>query len=261
MIYLNSQDNPITLNKKQYLLRAQERMGLEVFGDSDEYVLNIEPCEFKFGSKWTGLWHIDNLVGDRKYYEYDLFDTVFTADLSYDKKAVLLLQALDPELHRRIPSIKQDVDFVMSCSLTHINNIWLQRQLAYATLKKNFTWVDLDKGHEPEEYIRGLNRAKVQFIQSMEVNGRGEIAQRFFECLGIGPVLTNKVEELKHTGLIEGEDYMSYRNMTEAIDKMKYLLSHDKERKEMAEKGRKKALMHHSYEHRLISILNTINEI
>lgn len=271
-IYLNCNDNPITYNKKNYLLRAAERMGLisdeydwvVCFEDmagrdfNPDYILNIEPCDFKYGTKWTGLYHIDNLgIGDPKYYAAaKLMDTYFTADLSKDPKAILLLQACDPELHRRI-DIKQDLDFVISASMSHVNGtIYAGRQAAYAELKKHFTWVDLGKDHKPEEYVRGLNQAKVQFIHSMEVDGRGELAQRFFECLAIGPILTNWCEELRYTGLIEGQDFFSYKTPEEMIRKMKALLGNEDLRNRMTKAGRTAALLYHSYESRLGSIFN-----
>ncbi len=275
IIYLNCKDNPITFNKKNYLLRAAKRMGINslklTFKDIEEmqnqdlagHVLNIEPCDFKYGTKWTGFWHIDNLgIGDAKYYaSYPLFDTVFTADLSKDPKATLLLQAADPQVHRRIPEIAQDFDFVMSCSLGHIDSaIYKGRQKAYELLKQEFSWIDLGKDHKPYEYVRGLNKAKVQFVHSMVIDGRGEIAQRFFECLAIGPVITNWVQELEYTGLIEGQDYFSYKSEGEMMHKMRLLVSDEGIRKTMAHSGRTAALLYHSYENRLGSIFNIASQ-
>ena len=50
ILYLSCQDNPITFNKKNYLLRAAKRLGLYLIKDYDgssnpEYILNIEPYE------------------------------------------------------------------------------------------------------------------------------------------------------------------------------------------------------------------------
>ena len=65
ILYLSCQDNPITFNKKNYLLRAAKRLGLYWIKDYDgssnpEYILNIEPYEqFYKGTKWTGIWEID----------------------------------------------------------------------------------------------------------------------------------------------------------------------------------------------------------
>ena len=83
-LYLNCQDNGITDSKKNYLLRAAERMGFrvrdyeqkEVEVDA-ECVLNIEPCVIQKGSQWTGLWHIDVLLDNNYWSQYGMCDTVF----------------------------------------------------------------------------------------------------------------------------------------------------------------------------------------
>ncbi len=243
-------------------MRAAKRMGVnwlkEYQGGEAEFIFNIEPCDFAFGTKWSALWHIDNLgIGDKKYYNYEPFDTVFTADLSSDPKATLLLQALDPELHRRLPEIPQAYDFVICGSMGHVNQeIYKGRNLVYAELKKHFTFYEAGNHHKPDEYIRRINHAKVQFIHSMEVGGRGELAQRFFECLGIGPVLTNWCKELEYTGLIDGQDYWSYKTINEALYKMRILLGNEHLRNKMAKSGRTAALLYHSYEQRLGAIFN-----
>ena len=94
----------------------------------------------------------------------------------------------------------------------------------------------------------------------MQVDGKGEIAQRFFECLAIGPVLTNYVDDLKYTGLVEGEDYLSYKDDAEMISKMEYLVNNPVESDKIAKSGRLKSILFHSYENRLVSIINAIKE-
>ncbi len=257
---LNSKEHPPTWNKRHYLEKAAERLGIKL--EDDGWILNIEPCEIKYGTQGTMLWHIDVLLNnssENKYRQvYDRMNHIFTADLSDHPRAKLLLQAIDPVIHRRYTDIPQDVDFVISGSYGHSQGIYNQRNYLTGLLKERFTYSDEGNGKPPEEYIKGLNRAKVQFIRSMDVNGRGEIAQRFFECLAIGPVLTNWVPELEHTGLIEDTHYMAYRNDEEMLRKMKVLIDNDELRDKIAVAGRQAALLNHTYEHRLISILNTI---
>lgn len=259
MIYLNRKDNPITWNKANYLDRAAQRLGLDVFGDSDEYVLNIEPCDIRLGKKWTGLWHIDCLLNnnwENQYRQrYDEMDAIFTACLSDHPRAQLLLQAIDP-IHTRVG--KPLYDFVSCGSNSHSLGIYQERNRLVSLLAQHFAWKELGNGHRPQEYVKMISQARVQFIRSMDVDGRGEIAQRFFECLAIGPVLTNWVPELEYTGLIEDVDYLAYRSDEELLRKMKILIENEEYRDQVAASGRKKAILHHTYEHRLISILNSI---
>lgn len=272
IVYLNADDNRITYNKKQYLLRADERLGLGVFKDiqecrgTPEYVLNIEPYGFKKGSKWTGVWEID-VIFDRAALNgsnYAASNTVFQA-VSYvpnsvrgfEDKIQVLFQACDPELHRRM--CKPKFDFVMCGSAG--NPYHNKRGACYVVLKDTFTYEDFGKGIDPKGYVYSISQARVQFIRSADtILADGEIAQRFFECLAIGPVLTNRVDDLKLTGLVEDEHYMAYGDDDEMVAKMHLLIDNEGLRNKIADNGRRAALNAHTYEHRLVSILNRIGE-
>ncbi|MCL4419164.1 glycosyltransferase [Patescibacteria group bacterium] len=171
-------------------------------------------------------------------------------------KASLLYQAIDPEIHRRIPSIGKEYDFVFSG--TNGLDIYRERERCLKILKSEFTFFDYGKGMPPDKYIMCLNTARVQFIRSGKTPvANAPTAQRFFECLAIGPVLTDWTEDLQHLGLVEGEDYYSYKDDTEMILKMTKLIRDPEFAEHMAESGRRKGLMYHTYEHRLMSILNS----
>lgn len=269
-IYLNANKNEITYNKKDYLLRAAEGTGLFLvdFNEPDnlerEYVLNIEPCTIQAGKIWTGLWHIDVLLNSDYYPNiYGEANSVFisTNQSKYDMKDThVLFQAADLKLHRRIPEIEQKFDFVMCGS--NGGGIWSQRAHAFELLGEKFKYHDFGKDNIPENYVKIINQAKVQFIRTGEGDeGKGACAQRFFECLAIGPVLTNYTDDIPLLGLIEDRDFMTYKNDKEMMAKMKKLIGDEKLRKYIAENGRKQSVLKHSYGHRLISILNTINEL
>ena len=67
-LFINCDDNPITLNKKNYLLAAAKRLGIDAVRDlksrtSDEenkFCLNVEPCTFYAGTRWSGMWEIED---------------------------------------------------------------------------------------------------------------------------------------------------------------------------------------------------------
>lgn len=277
ILWINCKDNEITYNKKQYLLRAAKRLGLTNVrdmatwtGDEErDAVLNIEPySNFTTGSKWTGMWLIDTLF-DKTFSQSDMVvsDDLFLAISdttkqpyinNYKEKTTVLFQACDPSLHKRL-DIEPEFDFIM-CG-TNGDTMHRQRAEYITHLKSSFTFDDFGKDHIPTEYVKMLNKARVQFIRSAGENPeQGEIAQRFFECLAIGPVLTNYVKDLEDTGLIEGVDYMSYKTLEEADAKMHKLIDDENLRNTIASNGRKKALIYHTYENRLVTILNFIYE-
>lgn len=255
-IFLNSRHNESgTWTKREYLQSA-DRFG--VFGDDKDYVLNIEPCEFRIGKKWTGLWHID-VLRQTEYPSYYASAEVFVSspiNVTHDK-AQVLFQAMDPVHHKRTD--KEVTDFVMCGSF--FNGLYDKRLAAYDIMKHAFEYLEFPKDRPIDEYIKNYSKARVQFIHTgQDDKGRGAIAQRFFECLGIGPVLTNWTDDIPLTGLVEGEDFLAYRSHQEMIDKMKLLLADEKLRNKIAFNGRRKALLSHTYEHRIQSILNTVRE-
>lgn len=271
IVYLNADTGSFSYNKKDYLLRADERMGWGVFKDIKfattpvDYLLNIQPCDLKRGGRWTGVWHIDVSLNSSIPSHYQEMDTVFVAStvgiLPYEHQKVLF-QAMDPVLHKRYEDVPQEYDFVLCGTGGGSEGVYAERGRVYRLLCSKYKYVDFGGGFPPESYVRKYNAGKVQIVQpGLGTNGLGMCAQRFFECLGMGPVLADYTPDLEHLGLIEGQDYFSYKSDEEMFKKMDLLLADSNLRQKMFANGRKKALLAHTFEHRLVSIFNTINEI
>lgn len=276
-LYLNAGDNQVTYNKKHYLLRAAKRLGLEdyVLDYKPEYgvvehLLNIEPfVHFKLGSRWTGVWEIDTML-DRMEMNMDTWvrcDTVFVAHScvpermnAFQGEKVILFQACDPELHRRLRDVTPEYDFVFAGSVGL--PVYAERERTMDVLRNaGFTFLGHGKGFTPQEYVRRMNQGRVMFIRSgAKEPFTTQVEQRFFECLAIGPVLKDYHPDLETLGLVEGQDFYWYKNDEEMISKMKYLTANLDFARNMSENGRKKAIMYHTYEHRLMSIFNYIHE-
>lgn len=275
IIYLNCEDNGTTFNKKNYLLRAAERINVgSMFQDigSDksivpDFVLNIVPyARFVPGKQWTAVWELDQICDRQQAGEnWTGCDTVFLTAVSLPDrlknhcgdKHRLLFQACDPVLHSRFK--EPEYDFVQ-CG-TAGDGIYSERSRLIKLLREKYSFHDFGKHYRPEDYVKNISKARVQFIRSTHNTfGVGEIAQRFFECLAIGPVLTNWCEDLAHTGLIEGEEYFSYKNDEEMFEKMDKLIKDPVFAADMARKGRNKAILYHSYENRLGAIFNAMKE-
>lgn len=269
-IYLNSDSGSFSFNKKDYLLRAAKRMDWPMFQDVKDaigpidYLLNIQPCNLQRGGKWSGLWHIDVCMDSHFPQSYGEMDTVFVASsiglIPYEKQ-IVMYQALDPELHKRIPEIKQEYDFTICGHGGSTDGGYKRRGDVYNILRAKYKYNPGGGGLPPEKFVVEYNRAKVQVVQPyIGTNGLGMIAQRFFECLGIGPVLCEWTPDLERIELKENEDYLAYRNDKELVEKMDLLLSDENLRNKIFESGRRKALNAHTFEHRLITIFNTVND-
>jgi hypothetical protein len=279
ILYLNcnKSESQTSWNKSDYLLKASEQLGIadkvELYKGqgNPEYVLNIEPFDrFIKGSTWTGIWEID-LMLDRAETNISNWlecDNVFVANnnipsrlRSYSGEITTLFQACEPSIHRRFKEITPIYDFVFSGTVGL--DIYRKREEAMNTLKNSgFSFLDQQKGHTPQEYIKRLNSARVQFIRSgCKEPFNSQVEQRFFECLALGPVLKDYHPDLEKLGLSEGVDFFWYKDEQEMIKKMHTLIDFPQFAQKMADSGRAKALMYHTYEHRLISIFNIIKDL
>lgn len=276
MLYINCDKNEgSAFTKGDFLLYVAEKLGRDdivTCGGDDpmDYVLNIEPySKFRIGKKWTGIWEIDLLMDrvEMREENWKAADTIFTAItnvpnrfVQFKDKTELLFQACEPDFHKYNKDVKKDYDFILAGSTTLF--IYKERdRLIKELIDVGFNYAYFGRGLSPRDYGKILNRARVQFIRSMKTGlSDGEIAQRFFECLAIGPVLTNYVKDLEKTGLIENEDYLAYRNDEELFEKMRKLIDNPDLAKQIAESGRNKALKHHTYKNRLNTIFEVIKE-
>ena len=267
-LYLKSEkdESLVSWTKKDYLLAAAKRLGLDCVKDATlnvgphEYLLNIQPCTIAKGTKWTGLWHIDvSLDSDFPDFYKDV-DTVFVSSgvgVRPYKKQIVMFQACDPTLY--IPK-EQTHDFVF-CGSRSPATIYEERGRIYSLLEKKYDCANVGKGLPIKQYTDTIATSRIQLVQPgyTKKSKYGMCAQRFFECLAIGPVLCAYTPDLDLLGLVEDRDYLCYRNDKELFEKADRLLKSEKLRNRIAKRGRQQALNLHLYDHRLISILNIIN--
>jgi len=274
ILWLHANDNELTYNKKQYLLRASRHLGFDFVKDYKEhttepvdFVLNIEPYHFLRGNIWTGVWEIDLLL-DRPEYDpevWKMVPTIFVAIASAPEKLYpfipkchLLLHGVDTRLHTYDPSIKKKYDFVFSGS-RGLDAYKERDRLITLLTDKGFSFKDYNNKNTPEDYIKKIHTARVQFVRSIGADEHtSEVAQRVFEGLALGPLLTYHAPELEMLHMHEGKDYFAYKHDQELEEKMTYLLNNPSFAKKMAQSGREKVFAYHTYEHRLIEILHII---
>lgn len=291
ILYLNSGKQDV-LTKRDYLLSAANDMGLTnvrpiedlaMAPNPPEYVLNIQPYAkiYRPGTKWSGVWEIDCLINrEQMQWWWEQADTVFMANRvdwleKVPKKVRYLMQACLPELYNF--EVHQKYDFVqigtmtdpayykdynLPCSIKKEQiakfDIYKTRCDIFEKLKEKYNVLVYDEpGRLPvKEYLELLSRGKIQFIRSMDVMGEGEIAQRFFESLPMGPVLTNYAQDLDWLNLIPNGDYCVYHDEEEMFQKIDELLNDDALRNDIAMHGREKAYKEHTYQIRLTEILD-----
>jgi spore maturation protein CgeB len=97
------------------------------------------------------------------------------------------------------------------------------------------------------------HRAKVGFNISI----KNDLNMRFFEVLSYGTCLvTNRdVVGWDSLGFVDGEHFIGYEGMDDAVEKVGWALEHPMEREKIAKEGWKKVRSGHTYEHRIMEML------
>jgi hypothetical protein len=84
---------------------------------------------------------------------------------------------------------------------------------------------------------------------------------RCFEVMGGGALLMTPLPtELSELGLVEGTHFVGFRSPDDLLDKIQYYLAHDKERKEIAHRGREVTLDRFTYDRWAERLVGRIEE-
>lgn len=273
-------------SKADYLLVAAERAGItcvERWNESvkdPKYVLNIQPyhddyqhVKFRKGTRWTGSWEIDTICNRQRMLRFfDEINTVFLTNkikwYTGDKEFKYLHEACDMSLYKEYP--EPIYDFVQCGTMGDLYyykdfgyenihpmaDIYYERRRLYELLKHGYVVRFMGSNYPIEEHLTNLARARIQFIQSMHVMGENEIAQRFWESLPIGVVLTCYSPTLDDLDLIEDEDYLIFRNDKELLDKVERLIKDPELGRMIYDRGAHKVKSKHTYFNRLDQLLN-----
>lgn len=132
----------------------------------------------------------------------------------------------------------------------------------YGVVPHRFYNNDLDKAFQ-NKYITGADKshllygAKIVFNQMhfAEVEG---VNCRFFEVNGSGAFQLSDYRPILHDLLPIDPELVSFKNIDEGIDKIKYYLAHPQERYEIADKVYKHFKEHYTYDHLVSYILEKI---
>lgn len=98
------------------------------------------------------------------------------------------------------------------------------------------------------------DKAKINLNISLRSIHTG-IPLRCFEILGSGGFLLSNYQADFADCYVDGEDYVSFESRDDMLGKIEYYLSHDKERKEIAENGLRRTIENHTYLQRLEEML------
>lgn len=101
------------------------------------------------------------------------------------------------------------------------------------------------------------DKAKININISLRSIHTG-IPLRCFEILGSGGFLLSNYQGDFAVCYVDGEDFVSFGSKEDMLGKIEYYLSHEKERKEIAENGLRRTMENHTYKHRLREMLENV---
>lgn len=114
--------------------------------------------------------------------------------------------------------------------------------------------------------VWGRDMYNIMMQSKISINRHIDIAEnyannmRLYESTGCGALLiTDKKDNLGELFEIDKE-IVAYQNADDLVDKIKYYLEHEEERKKIAQAGQQRTLREHTYENRMKELISIINK-
>lgn len=172
-------------------------------------------------------------------------DRVFSMQKHYSQpNDIFVPYAYSPYIHMPL-NIKPKYDVVL-CGLQYEHRV-----KAVEAMRAKGLSVFNSLGLIYEEYVEAYNRGKIAFVYS----SKQDLPARFWEGLAMRRmVLVNRVPDLKEFDFKDGEDYVGFDTIEEAVEKAFYYAKHDRLREQIANSGFLK-VKRHTYAERARRIL------
>ena len=201
-------------------------------------------------------WTVDEHEPVKRKFELYVkndFDMLFVCHkdclhLYQDVPHCWLPTAADPDVHKKMDLEKiYDVSFVGNLDPA----VYPERVRLIDKLSKKFRVRKFHYVYE-EEMVRILNQSRIVFHRSF----CGDMSTRVFEALSCGAFL---IGDRAGDGLTDyfqdGKHMALYGNYEELEEKTAYYLSHEEERKRIADEGHREFLARHTFDHRAQTLL------
>jgi spore maturation protein CgeB len=259
-VFINYVYGYIPYTTAYYIERAFARVkGVEVcrLGENDpgkvDLIVNIMPMKALITSPGipSCYWEIDcHVVQGRNKEIYEATDRVYIAQKEFldyypAKKTSYLPLACDPQLFHRFyeEPQKYDIGFIG-------NTNYPERRTLLQQLGTRFELLSAEsKPGAP--YSRLISSCKMGFNRSLF----RDLNMRFFEVMSCGRLLLTDYLPAQDDIAKIGVHYDIYKDWRDLEAKVKFYLTHEKERERIASQGSLWIKTHHTYEHRVLKIL------
>lgn len=211
--------------------------------DANFFMTGLTPCP-------NVVWAVDNHVAAYDKANFDVFFGAHSWGYGSDKENFHWLPcAYDPQEHYQIPDAVKHFDAAM------IGVMYPQRVELLNALAPHGS-ILAGTGLLGKEYNEAYSHARIALISS----ACGDVPMRVFEnatqgCL----ILCDRMKDLDKLGLTEGQDYIGYSTVEEAVGEFRLHGFRNEENELIASNG-KVTLAAHTYEARAQTILDTCRE-
>lgn len=233
----------------------------EIKKGADLYVMVDDGRSYELSEKLKSpliYWAIDTHISMQNQIDKSRkADFIFAAQIDgarilsqeISKEVMWLPLACDLNVHKKIDSKEEfDISFIGNV----VPKLMDQRIEYLDYLFKKVPNFDFGRAFG-DELPKRIAKSKIVVNKSI----RGDMNMRVFETLAMGKLLVTDYLPVIGKLFVDGEHLIMYRSKTEMVEKVKYYLKHDNERKKIAENGRN-AVMKHTYKDRAEIILKNM---
>ncbi|NMC31922.1 MAG: methyltransferase, TIGR04325 family [Veillonellaceae bacterium] len=193
-------------------------------------------------------------------------------------QSVHLNHAFDPRILDRVDvSKKPSIDFsfigqIMVAKQYHLQRAVLLREIVKHIDIQIFSPMTESSQQIPElrpflkpsvfglEMFQKLWDSRMTFNSHIGVSVNHASNMRMFEATGMGTCLVTDWKDHISNIFEPDREVVVYKNVEECISKVRWLLTHEKERNDIAEAGKKRVLREHTFSHRALSLDRLIRE-
>lgn len=111
------------------------------------------------------------------------------------------------------------------------------------------------------EMFRQLRNTRVVFNNHIDISPVSASNMRLFETTGVGACLLTDWKENLSELFEPDKEVLTYRSAEECIEKVKYILEHENERRKIAAAGQRRALREHTFDNRAAEIDKIIRRV
>ncbi len=137
---------------------------------------------------------------------------------------------------------------------------YITRRRVLKNLAANFRVNDWTRFHSYEEVAQVYCTSKV-VVNVGRDDYPADVSLRFAEAMAAGAVfLTLLPSEITELGFQDGVHFVGIPSEAEILEKVRYYLDHDSDRRRIAEAGRNKVLREHTYNCRADQLMRTVEQ-